>query len=125
MTDGQVERDAGEQEHRRLEWKIDQRTKALGDWAVVHPQPEHLGLLGEAPREPERRREWTRAAAELSAYHERYGHPYQAGLAPEHDRALELYRHGQVERTLREVEPYLDRSHSLENLHHIGRGIEL
>lgn len=102
---------------------IEQRTRALGAWALEHPTAEHLRYLGPAPRQPDRRAEWARAAGELSAYQERYGITY--GQQIEHDRGLQRWERARVERTIHEVAPALDRGRPFEIGLEQDRGLSL
>lgn len=117
ITGRDVGREVAERQERQLAALIDQRVKALGSWALEHPRPEHLEMLGQAPRQPDRQREWTRAAGLLSAYHERFDHPYQRSHVPERD----THHHYELQRTLKDVAPYLDRSQTLEHIRHLDR----
>lgn len=112
MAAGQIDRPAGREKHDQLCRLVDQRTKALGAWALEHPDIEHLRLLGAAPRHPGRRAEWARAAAEISAYRERHGLDFHPDLEP--DARLQRWDHERVKRVLLEVEPALDRSRPLQ-----------
>jgi hypothetical protein len=100
---------------REVDALIKDRTAALGWWAV--------DLLGAAPRQPDRQVEWVRAAGELSAYRERHGIAYEPGIVPED--ALERFHHRELEWTIQEVAPALDRTHpfELDHGHDLGLGL--
>jgi conjugative relaxase-like TrwC/TraI family protein len=97
------------------------RITALGAWALEHPLPEHLELLGRPPRQPERRAAWALAAGQIAAYRERQGLAFDPDLEPE--RSVHVLTHLEVSRTLREATLHLDRSRALERDHDLGLGL--
>lgn len=101
---------------------IEQRTRALGVWALEYPGPEHLHYLGPAPRQPDRRAEWARAAGELSAYRERHGIAYSHQVDRDGPGRWEQAR---LEQLIHDVEPALDRSQPLEPVREHDRGLSL
>jgi conjugative relaxase-like TrwC/TraI family protein len=110
--------------HQRLGRKdalIAARITALGAWALEHPLPEHLELLGHPPRQPGRRAAWALAAGQIAAYRERHGVVFDPELVPE--QGGQLTTHLEVGRALREATLHLDRSRALERDHDLGLGL--
>lgn len=107
----------------QLDALIAQRKHALGVWAVAHPGTDHLEVLGEPPRSPERRAEWARAAGEMSAYREQHGIAYTREHHPE--LGVGWWEHHQVASVIREIQPALDLSHTYEKRHERDLGLGL
>jgi hypothetical protein len=105
----------------RSEALVTARVTALGAWALEHPLPEHLELLGRPPRQPERRAAWALAAGQIAAYRERHGVAFDPGLTPE--QGTQLVTHLEVGRAVREASFHLDRSRALERDHDLGLGL--
>lgn len=100
-----------------------ERKHALGVWALAHPGHDHLEVLGEPPRSPDRRAEWARAAGEMSAYREQHGIAYTREHHPE--LGVGWWDHHQVASVIREIQPALDLSKTFEKSHDRDLGLGL